>query len=166
MVTRIDEKFRRYPAQLKVVQLFMRLGLAVKDGQIYCDGIKISHFAVAKGLGVDRRAVADAVLRIQSDKELTEIFMNFIPTCNLRDAAPLLGYGVLEVVPQDSSRPGILAGVTRILNEAGISIRQVVIDNPQLSEIDHLVVVTDKPIPGSVIPEIKDIMGVKSVILH
>jgi len=69
-------------------------------------------------------------------------------------------------VPTNASKPGILAGVAVIIAEAGISVRQVVMDDPELVDDPHGFIITEAPVPERLLPRIKQVDGVKSVVLH
>src|SRR6266550_3450683 len=84
----------------------------------------------------------------------------------LRDVAPLMNWGAIEIVPTNASKPGILAGVTSIIAQAGISVRQVIMDDPEIVDDPHGFIVTEAPVPERLLPMIKQVDGVKSVVLH
>src|SRR5712692_3186581 len=71
-----------------------------------------------------------------------------------------------EIVPTNASKPGILAGVAAIIAQAGISIRQVIMDDPEIVDDPHGFIVTEAPVPERLLPQIKQVDGVKSVVLH
>jgi predicted regulator of amino acid metabolism with ACT domain len=76
-----------------------------------------------------------------------------------------MNWGALEIVPTNASKPGILAGVAAIIAEAGVSVRQVVMDDPDLIDEPKGFIVTESPIPERLLPRIKQVDGVKSVVL-
>ena len=60
----------------------------------------------------------------------------------------------------------ILAGVAGTIAEAGISVRQVIVDDPEVSDDPHAFIVTEQPVPERLLPRIKAVEGVKSVVLY
>jgi hypothetical protein len=146
--------------------MLLRYGLAVREDGVYCATISIPDTSIARAAQVDRRVISATIETIQREPELREVFSRLQPTCHLKDAAPVLKWGVLEIVPSDAHTTGILAGVADIIAKRNISIRQAVVDDPELQEEPRLYIVTEGPLPIDVIPEIRGSRGVKSVILH
>jgi len=166
MWARFRSYFRGFPAQERVAQLMVQLGLRVRDGRVYCGEIKLSDTALSKAAGVDRRVVSATVATIRATPELSSFFDRLRPVSHLREVAPLMGWGAIEIVPTSAAKPGILAGVAAIIAEAGISIRQVVMDDPELVDDPHGFIVTEAAVPERLLPRIKQVDGVKSVVLH
>lgn len=166
MWARFRPYFKGFPAQERVAQLMVLHGLRVHEGRVYCGDIKISDTAMARAAGVDRRVVTATVRTIDKNAELRAFFDRLRPVSHLRDIAPLMNWGAIEIVPQNASRPGILAGVAAIIAEAGISIRQVVIDDPEIVDDPHGFIITEAPVPERLLPRIKQVDGVKSVVIH
>ncbi|MHB8605478.1 MAG: hypothetical protein ACYDCK_09505 [Thermoplasmatota archaeon] len=162
----LTKYFQRYPAQSRVAQTLLRHGLAVRDDGIYADTISIPDTALARACGVDRRIIGATVETIRNEPELAKVFSRLLPTCHLKDVAPALHWGVIEIVPSDAHRPGILAHVATIIAERNISVRQAIVDDPELVEEPRLYIVTESPIPMDVISDIKRGNGVKSVVIH
>ena len=75
-------------------------------------------------------------------------------------------WGAIEIIPTSASKPGILAGVAAAIAEAGISVRQVIVDDPEVSDDPHAFIVTEQPVPERLLPRIRSVDGVKSVVLH
>lgn len=144
----------------------MQYGLRVVNNRVYCDDIEISASALGRAIGVDRRVISATVKTISGEPELNNIFSKLLSTCHLKDMAPSFGWGVLEIVPTDPSKPGILAKVATIIANEGISIRQATVDDPELAEEPRLFVITESMIPSKLIPGIRGVEGVKSVIIH
>jgi len=157
------EHFQRYPAQEKIVRLLIRNGFRIHEGKIYCGDVELSDSAVGRAAGVDRRIVSATAQTIERNPELAKIFTHFQPTLHLKEVAPNLGWGVIEIVPDNASRPGILAGVSNVISQENISIRQAVVDDPYFSEEPKLFIVTEKAVPSTLIPTIQRVPGVKSV---
>lgn len=157
---------RDYPAQAKVARKLLQYGLRVSNNRVYCNSIELSASVLARAIGVDRRVVSATVRTISRVKELDSIFSNLLATCHLKDMAPKMGWGVIEIVPTDASKTGILAKVATIIAREGICIRQATVDDPELMDEPRLFVITESMIPSKLIPEIKRVDGVKSITIH
>lgn len=160
------DHFQRYPAQEKIVRLLIRHGLRIHDGKIFSGDVELSDSAVGRAAGVDRRIVSATARTIEGDQQLARIFTHFQPTLHLKDVAPNLGWGVIEIIPDNASRPGILAGVSSLIAGEGISIRQAIVDDPYFSDEPKLFIVTEKAVPSTVLPAIQKVPGVKSVTVY
>jgi predicted regulator of amino acid metabolism with ACT domain len=165
MFTDILSKISSHPAQMRVALKALELGLSIYEGKIWCSDIELSVSAIARAVGTDRRAVKAAVDFIGNDKELSKLFSKLRPIASFKELAPLIGWGVIEIVPEDSKTPGILAGVSTKIAEKGISIRQTIADDPDLKEEPKLFVITETPVPPALIIEIKKVKGVKSIVI-
>src|SRR5687768_18337690 len=64
----------------------------------------------------------------------TTLFRSLAPTLHLKDVAPDLGCGVIEIVVGDARQPGILAGVSKVISDHRISIRQANVEDPRSEE--------------------------------
>ena len=157
--------FDRYPSQKNVVQVMLRLGLSVKDNKAYCGDVEITDSALARAADVDRRVVRSTIERIMATPELIQKFSKLRSMCLLSDIAPEIGCSTLEIIPTNAQIPGILADVTRTIFEAGVSLRQAVIDESSESG-PKLIVVMEGQLPATFIPRIKMCRGVDSVILR
>ncbi len=157
--------FSRYPAQEKIARTMIRFGLRISDNEVFCGNIRIADSALARAAGVDRRIVASTVETISNHPDLAQVFRNFQPTMHLKEVAPTMGWGVLEIVA-DAGSPGILAGVSTAIAREGISIRQAVVDDPDFIESPKLFVVTEREVPPHVIPDIQRVPGVTSVTVY
>ena len=100
------------------------------------------------------------------NEELKKVYSKLKPTCHLKDVASTMKWGVIEIIPEDPSMSGILAEVSRIIADAGISIRQAIVDDFELSENPRLFIVTERQIPGKLIPKIRGARGVKAVLFY
>jgi len=140
--------FKGYPAQEKVAQLMVAHGLRVKDGGVFAGPIEAT------------------VKTIRNNGEALKFFERLHPVCHLGEVAPLMGWGAIEIIPTSASKPGILAGVATAIAEAGISVRQVIVDDPEVSDDPHAFIVTEQPVPERLLPKIRTVEGVKSVVLH
>src|SRR5256886_9461207 len=166
MWARFRQYFKGFPAQEKVAQLMVTYGLRVHEGSVYAGEIKLSDTAMARAAGVDRRVVTATVDTIDKNGELRAFFDRLRPVCHLREVAPLMNWGAIEIVPTNASKPGILAGVAAIIAQAGISIRQAIMDDPEIVDDPHGFIVNEAPVPERPLPPIKQIDGGKSVLLH
>jgi predicted regulator of amino acid metabolism with ACT domain len=160
----IAEKFEEAPAKLKVARLLIENGLRIgENGKIYCGDVEIPDTKIARVLDVDRRVVRETIKYIMSDEVLRKVFTRLKPAgALLRDVAALFGYGVLEI-RADPSAVGIIAGVAQALAKAGVSIRQIHAEDPDLNPDPKLIVITERTVPGEVIQEILKVPNVKSV---
>jgi len=166
MWAKLRPYFKGFPAQEKVAQMMVLYGLRVHEGSVYAAEIKISDTSLARAAEVDRRVVTATVETIARNPELGNFFDRLRPVCHLREVAPLMNWGAIEIVPTNASKPGILAGVAAIIAQAGISIRQVIMDDPEIVDDPHGFIVTEAPVPERLLPQIKQVDGVKSVVLH
>ncbi|MEN3035297.1 MAG: amino acid-binding ACT domain protein, partial [Candidatus Methanosuratincola sp.] len=76
--------------------------------------------------------------------------------------APALGYGVVEVRAK-SDAVGVISHVTKYISDAGISIRQILAEDPELNPDPKLMIITDTKIPGDVISKLLTIPTVTKV---
>jgi len=160
------EHFGRYPSQAKVAKLLLSNGMSVRGGRVSCGGVEIADVALARAAGVDRRIVRAAVEAIEADDRLRRLFSALAPTAMLKDVAPAMGWSCIEIIPTDAHAPGILADVTAAIAENGISVRQALVDDPELVDEPRLYVITDSEVPPEMIPRIKASRGVKSILIH
>ncbi|MDI6917806.1 MAG: ACT domain-containing protein [Thermoplasmatales archaeon] len=163
---RVSEYFRKYPAQEKIANLLMEYGLKVKPDGIYCGEIKIPDQAVAGAVGGDRRMVSAAVNTILRNPKLKQIFSKLLPTAHLKDIAPDLGWGVLDVaIGSETDRPGLLSSIAALIAESNVNIKQVIVEDVD-APVVHIVIITETPMPGDSIHKIKAVKGVKSVTIY
>lgn len=160
------DHFRRYPAQERVVRLMIQNGLRIHDQKIHAGSVEIADTAVGRAANVDRRIVRSTVETILADARLERAFTRFLPTLHLKDVAPELGCGVIEIIPQDADQPGILAGVSKVIADARLSVRQSIVEDPSFTEQARLFVVTESPVPGHLIPLLQQVHGVKGVTVY
>ena len=157
----------RHPERLKVARLCIENGLAIRDDGIYLNQIEIPTARVARAAGVDRRTVVETVKMIQSDRGLQAIFGRLQSAgLSLKGIAKQLGLGVVEITASDPKNVGILAGASKLLADAGISVRQAIVDDPELSPDPKLTLIEDTNVPGNLIPEMLRIKGVARVSVY
>ena len=166
----IKEGFKKYPSQQKVLMKLISLGLSVKrdyEGvpKIYCGDVEVRASAISESLDIDRRAVLDALEKIVSDDQLDQFFANLMPVPNFGKVSAQLGMGVIQIIAESANKPGIVAGVSRIFSQEGISIRQVIVDDPELTDNPRATIVTDGQIPTHLISDIKKVPGIQAVLL-
>ncbi len=161
------EKFNKYPSQQKVIRKLLKLGLKVgEDKKIYCNDVEINISSLAKSIDTDRRVVVSTIENILQDNYLRKIFTN------IQSAGPVLsniseelGLGVIEI-EGDGQQVGILNKVTELLANEEISIRQAYASDPELSNIPHVTIITDKQVDGTIIPLLLKIDGVSKVSMY
>ena len=166
MWRQIAKYFNRYPKQRKLAQKFLEYGLKIKENKIYCGDIELSDSKIARAFDLDRRVITSTIQTINEKKELKKVFTKLTPTCHLKDVAPNMNWGVIEIIPEDPSIPGIVASVATIVANAKLSIRQSIVDDFEFSEEPRLFIVTEKQVPGILVPKIRDVKGVKAVVIY
>jgi len=163
----IKKYLEGYPERLKVARILVENGLSTRDGKIYLNQIEIPPLRVARAAGVDRRTVNETLKVIRANRELKVIFEEIRPAGHsLKEIAKYLNLGVLEITPVDAKTPGILANSAMALTKAGLSIRQAIVDDPELSPEPKLTLIVEKKIPGELIPELLKISGVAKVSVY
>jgi predicted regulator of amino acid metabolism with ACT domain len=104
---------------------------------------------------------------IESDPELSLIFRGLRPAgASLREIAKFLGLGVVEITPENARIPGILARSALLIAEENISIRQAIVDDPELTPEPKLTLIAERKIPGDLIPKFLKIKGVAKVSVY
>jgi len=167
MWDRVAKYLESYPERLAVAKILIRNGLRVKDGKIYCDEIMIPALRVSRAAGVDRRTVTETVRMIEKDPELRVIFGSIRPAgTSLREIARYLNLGVVEITPVDAKTPGILAHSASVIAEESISIRQAIVDDPELTPEPKLTLIAERKIPGELIPKLLKVKGVSKVSVY
>lgn len=161
----IQEHFEGRPAQARVARALVDYGLRVMRGQICCDKIRISAPAVARALGVDRRIVYRTLRTIARDRKLATIYARLSPTCNLKDVAGQMGWGVVEIQLADPAKPGVLGAIATRIGAAGVSIRQAVGEDPTYAS-GQLFIITETPVPGEVLSALTKISGVTRITVY
>ncbi|MBQ2226147.1 MAG: amino acid-binding protein [Methanobrevibacter sp.] len=167
MWEKINEKFRKYPARLRVAEKMIELGLSLnEDGKIYCGNLKISDKALATASNVDRRAIKSTIDVICEDEDLYNLFSNIIPAGTLlKNIAKNLDLGVIEIEVGSESE-GILANTTNLITKKGIDIRQAYAEDTELQENPILTIITEEPVKGDLINEFLKIKGVTRVSIY
>lgn len=166
MWTKLDRLLEGYPERSKVIRILLENGLAVRGSRIYINRIEIPTLKVARVAGVDRRTVGETLRAIESNPELKSLFSRLQSAgLSLKGIAPSLGLGVVEIIVDNPGAPGIIADASQIMREAGISIRQALVDDPELVPEPKLVLIVDRSIPGDLIEKLRRVSGVAKVSL-
>ena len=163
----IKKNLEEYPERLKVARILVENGLSIRNGKIQLNQIEIPPIRIARAAGVDRRTVNQTLIIIKENRELRQIFEEIRPAGHsLREIAKQLDLGVLEITPDDAKTPGILANSAKILTDAGLSIRQAIVDDPELSPEPKLTLIVERKIPGELIPQLLEIKGVAKISVY
>jgi uncharacterized protein len=163
----IKKHFHEYPERLKVARVLVENGLSVQGEKIYLNQIEIPPVRIARVAAVDRRTVTETVSAIKSNRELRQIFEGIRPAGpSLKEIAKHLNLGVVEITPDDARGHGILANSAMVLFKGGLSIRQAIVDDPELSPEPKLTLIVEKKIPGELISALLNIQGVAKVSVY
>lgn len=164
MWDKVVEYLKGYPERLSVARVLVENGLSVRDGKIYCNEIEIPSIRISRVAGVDRRTVSETIRMIERNPELRIIFREIRSAgLSLKEIARHLNLGVVEITPVNARIPGILAKTATIIAERNISIRQAIVDDPELSPEPKLTLITETKIPGELIPKFLKVKGVAKV---
>lgn len=167
MFDEIMEKFAGSPSQQAVVRLLLERGFSVNDeGRVVSGGIEIPNTQVAEEVGVDRRVVDSTTDALLSDDELRPIFHNISAVPSLKDLAPVLDLSVLTVEVGDAEQSGIVGAVTGAIADHDISIRQAISEDPEFTDEPRLSIITDEPLPGEVLTDIRELPFVRKLELE
>ena len=163
----IEEKFKKYPARMRVAEKMIELGLSVqKDGKIYCGDLKISDKSLAIASGVDRRAIKSTIDVIKKDPQLFALFSNIIPAGTLlKNIAKIIDLGAIEI-EVGADNEGVLAATTELISKNGINIRQAYAEDSELQSFPILTIITESPINGDLLSEFLKIKGVNRVSIY
>ena len=163
----IKKYLEGYPERLKVARVLVENGLSVRNGGIYLNEIEVPPVRIARVAEVDRRTVNETLTAINANRELRLIFESLRSAGHsLKEVAKHLDLGVVEITPVDAKIPGILANCAVILASNGLSIRQAIVDDPELSPEPKLSFIVEKKIPGELIQKFLDVNGVEKVSVY
>jgi predicted regulator of amino acid metabolism with ACT domain len=163
----IKKYLEGYPERLKVARVLVENGLSVRNGGIYLNEIEVPPIRIARVAEVDRRTVNETLTAINANRELRLIFESLRSAGHsLKEVAKHLDLGVVEITPVDAKIPGILANCAVILANNGLSIRQAIVDDPELSPEPKLSFIVEKRIPGELIQKFLDVNGVEKVSVY
>jgi predicted regulator of amino acid metabolism with ACT domain len=167
MWDKVVKNLGKYPERLAVAKILIKNGLSIIEGTIYCDNIKISLNGISRAAKVDRRTVTKTINMIESDPELSLIFNSIKPSgLSLRNVARYLNLGVIEITPVDAKRPGILAAASSLIAAKKISIRQAIVDDPELTPEPKLILIAEKKIPGELINDLLKTKGILKISVY
>ena len=163
----IKKHFGKYPERLQVARVLVENGLTIRGKKICLNEIEIPPVRIARAAAVDRRTVNETVNAIKTNRELRLIFEEIRPAGHsLKEIAKHLNLGVVEITPVDAKAHGILANSAMILTNGGLSIRQAIVDDPELSPEPKLTLIVEKKIPGELISQLLKINGVAKVSVY
>lgn len=168
MWNKVMERLKGHPERLSVAKVLVENGFNIRNFKIYCnDIIEIPPVRIGRVVGVDRRTVNETVKSIEENHELKTLFTNIRSAgYSLKEVARHLNMGVLEITPINAKIPGILAKSASLLADSDISIRQAIVDDPELSPEPKLTLIAEKKIPGALINDVLKIKGVKKVSVY
>jgi predicted regulator of amino acid metabolism with ACT domain len=167
MWSQIKQFFKDFPAQERVAQLMFERGFQVSDDdKVVSGGIEIPHTQIGKEVGVERRAVDSTVQTILSKDELKRIYKNLRQVCSLQEVAREFNLSVIVFVPENAAQTGIIADVTRIVSENGLSIRQALAEDPSISAHPKLTLILEGDIPSELISKIRKLPGTRSITVY
>jgi predicted regulator of amino acid metabolism with ACT domain len=163
MWSQIKQFFKDFPAQERVAQLMFQVS---DDDKVVSGGIEIPHTQIGKEVGVERRAVDSTVQTILSKDELKRIYKNLRQVCSLQEVAREFNLSVIVFVPENAAQTGIIADVTRIVSENGLSIRQALAEDPSISAHPKLTLILEGDIPSELISKIRKLPGTRSITVY
>ena len=167
MWRKIEALMEGHPERLRVVRTLLENGLGLRDNGIYLNDIEVPVVRIAKSARVDRRTVDETIGMVESSRELKSLFANLRSAGpSLKGVAKELGLGVVEIVVEDPHKSGILAGASQLFSEFGVSIRQALVDDPELAPEPKLVLIGDRLVPGEIVPRLLKIQGVTRVSVY
>jgi predicted regulator of amino acid metabolism with ACT domain len=167
MWSNVEKHLQGHPERLKVTRALIENGLSVRNGKIYLNEIEIPPVRIARVAGVDRRTVKETLKAIQSNREVRLIFESLRSAGHsLKETAKHLNLGVVEITPVNAKIPGILARSATILADKGLSIRQAIVDDPELSPEPKLTLIVETKIPGDLIPQLLNVKGVAKLSVY
>ncbi len=164
-ILRFEETFSRKKGQRVVAEFILRNGLRVSDdGKLLFKDIEIPYTSIARVLDVDRRLIKETINTVLKNPELKRVFTKLDSIVLLKNVAPELGFGAIEIVPTNASSKGIVANVTKIISDAGISARQITTDDPMFENAE-MTIITEKPLPRKLIDKILNLPGIEKVVV-
>jgi predicted regulator of amino acid metabolism with ACT domain len=167
MWNQIQNYFKDLPAQQKVAKLLFERGFQVNDdGNVVSGHIEIPHTQIAKEVGVDRRAVDSTIHTIRTTPQLKRIYQNLRQVCSLEEVAREFNMGVIVFIPKNASQSGIIAQVTRMVSQKGLSIRQALAEDPETNGYAKLILILEGEIVPELINDIRKLPGTHSVTVY
>lgn len=167
MWAKILEVFSDSPSQAQVVRFLLENGLGVNyRGRVTVNGIEIPATHLSREIHTDRRVVDATVRRILEDPQIADIFLRLRATPDVSWIAESLGLTVITIMPKDAGQKGIVGDAVRVIAENDISIRQIFVTDPHLSEDPKLVIVVDDVIPPAVYESLRALPQVRKLIIE
>ncbi|MFW5928523.1 MAG: hypothetical protein ACOCSL_04885 [Thermoplasmatota archaeon] len=163
---KMREYFKEDGSQRKVAKFLLKNGLSIETGEIYCDKVKIPKENLSEHLRISVNTIDETIDLIEDHIDLKEIFRNLRPTAYFGRIADQIDAGVIEITPTDPHGVGILAGVTKIIADFDISIRQCLTEDSELKEDPKLIVITEDTIPLKALEKIREVEGIEGVELY
>jgi len=162
----MERLFRSSPRRMDVASRLLMLGLSCNDDlRIFCEDIEVPVKKMADTMGVDRRVVTATIEDLMGNATLRPVFLSLRPRAFLRDAAKAIDWGVVEVEASPET-VGIVAAISSIIAEYGLSIRQVVADDPNLYPAPKLTIITGERIPPELLELFLGVKGVKKISIY
>ena len=162
----IINAFSDSPSQLRVVRFLLENGFGVNEsGKITANGIEMPATQVARAIGVDRRVIDTTARSILEHDTLKRIFCNIRVTPDLSRVAEALGLTIITLIPKNATDKHIVASAVSILDRYDLSIRQLFVTDPILSEEPKLVMIIEGALPHGVIGDLRNLPQVKRLIL-
>ena len=159
----LESFFENARGRKLVATEFLRLGLRVGgSGKIYVGNVEIQPAKIGRALGVDRRVVIETAKAIANDDELLPIFYKLESRAFIGNTAKALGFDTIEI-HANPRKKGIVAGVTKVLTDEGIAIRQIISDDPDLFPEPVLTIIIDGKLEASVIKKLKELKFADSI---
>jgi hypothetical protein len=166
MYKMLEKAFADSPSKRKVIEALLRYGLLVDErGRIFCSEIELSPAKIARALGVDRRVIIETGKMIAKDDELYSIFSQLLPTAFIGRVAHKLGFESIEIRAEPHQK-GIVASASAIIAERGISIRQIVADDPDIYPEPKLTLILERMLDGAAINKLRKIKGVREIVIR
>ena len=167
MWSKLLKNFERQPKKLAVIRFLIENGLGIRNGNICCNDLRISVVEIARAAKVDRRTVMYTIRDVEKSRELNIVFKHLRSAGpSLKEVAPYLGFRVLEITPTNPKAPGILAKVAGVLADMGVTVRQALVDDPELHPQPKLTLIVEGEIPSEAISQILKIRGVARITMY
>ncbi|MDG6218187.1 MAG: regulator [Candidatus Thermoplasmatota archaeon] len=163
---KIDDYFEGFYVQKKIAYTLLKYGLKIKGNKLFCGPIEQSNSKLARAISVDYRAVTDTIKKIRKNKELEDFFSLIEPTPKLKHSAQKVGWGVIEIIPEDPPCSGVFSNVSKIFADKNISIKQAIAEDYDITEDPRIIIVTEKPIPNELLPKIKEVKGIIGITIY
>lgn len=163
----ISREFADSPSQARVLRFMLENGFGInEEGRIVCNGIEIPATHIGRAIDTDRRVVDATARRILKNPWLRKIFTRMRAAPDLSKVAEALGLSVITLLPKDAQEKGIVGAAVEILVDHGLSIRQIFVTDPYLSEEPKLVMIVDEEkVPASIYKELRALPQVRQLII-